>query len=129
MAKYHKVLNIILINFITSLIQKQSPICVLQEMFSEKCSKYTREQPCGSVISVKLHTNFIETTPPDECSPVTSLLEQLFWQTPMENYFYKFLFTMPVVFFKTILCRISVDVGMQGDAWVNHGRNATSNAM
>ena len=34
------------------------------------CSKFTGEQPCRSVISIKLQSNLTEITIRDECSPV-----------------------------------------------------------
>ena len=37
------------------------------------CSKFTGENPCRSVISKKLLSNFIEITPRHECSPVNLL--------------------------------------------------------
>ena len=37
------------------------------------CSKFTGEHPCRSVISIKLLSNFIETTLQYECSPVNLL--------------------------------------------------------
>ena len=37
------------------------------------CSKFTGEQPCRSVISIKLLCNFIEITLRHECSPVNLL--------------------------------------------------------
>ena len=48
------------------------------EVFYEKgvlkiCSKFTREQPCRSVISIKLLCNVIEITLPHGCSPVNFL--------------------------------------------------------
>ena len=42
--------------------------CVLQ-----KCSKYTGEHSYGSVISVKLHSNFIEIILPHGCFPLNLL--------------------------------------------------------
>ena len=35
--------------------QKQPSRGVLRKRCSEKCSKFTGEEPCGSVISIKLH--------------------------------------------------------------------------
>ena len=37
------------------------------------CSKFTREHPCRSVISIKLQSNFIEITLRHGCSPVNLL--------------------------------------------------------
>ena len=37
------------------------------------CSKFTEEQPCRSVISIKLQSNFIEITLRHRCSPVNLL--------------------------------------------------------
>ena len=37
------------------------------------CNKFTGEHPCGSVISIKLLRNFIETTLWHGCSPVNLL--------------------------------------------------------
>ena len=34
------------------------------------CSKFTGEHPCQSVVSIKLHSNFIEVTLWHGCSPV-----------------------------------------------------------
>ena len=50
----------------------------LPEVFLEKgvlktCSKYTGEQPCWSVISIKLQSNFIEIILRHGCSPVNLL--------------------------------------------------------
>ena len=39
----------------------------------EKCSKFTREHPCRSAISIKLLCNFIQMTLPHGCSPVNLL--------------------------------------------------------
>ena len=38
------------------------------------CSKFTGDHPCPSVISVKLHSSFIEITLRRGCSPVNLLL-------------------------------------------------------
>ena len=48
------------------------------EVFLEKsvlkiCSKFTGEHPCRSLISIKLHCNFIEITFQHGCSPVNLL--------------------------------------------------------
>ena len=37
------------------------------------CSKFTRERPCRSAISIKLQSNFIEITLRHRCSPVNLL--------------------------------------------------------
>ena len=37
------------------------------------CGKFTGEHPCRSVISIKLHSNFIEVTLRQGCSPVNVL--------------------------------------------------------
>ena len=51
------------------------------------CSKFTGEHPCGSVISIKLQTNFIEITLRHGCSPVNLLhiLEHFFLGTPLSG--------------------------------------------
>ena len=53
-------------------------------------SKYTGEQPCGNVISVKLVCNFTETALPHGCFPVYLLyisktyFEEHLWETASE---------------------------------------------
>ena len=37
------------------------------------CTKFTGEHPCRSVVSIKLQSNSIETTPRHGCSPVNLL--------------------------------------------------------
>ena len=39
----------------------------------KKCSKFTGDHPCRSVISIKLQSNFIEITLRRGCSPVNLL--------------------------------------------------------
>ena len=53
-----------------------SPQVFLQKGVLKICSKFTGEQPCHSVISIKLQRNFIEITLRHGCSPVT--LKQIF---------------------------------------------------
>ena len=53
--------------------QKQPSRDVLKKRCSEICSKFTRENPCRSVISIKLQSTFIEITLSYGCSPVNSL--------------------------------------------------------
>ena len=45
----------------------------LEKSAPKKCSKFTGEYPCQSVISIKLQSNFIETTIWDGWSPVNLL--------------------------------------------------------
>ena len=67
------------------------------------CSKFTGENPCQSVISMKLLCNFIEITLRHGCSPV-KFSEHLFIRTPLgaasernsrELTFYCFMATFP----------------------------------
>ena len=53
--------------------RKQPLRGVLKKRGSEICSKFTREQSCQSVISIKLQTNFIEIALRHGCSPVNLL--------------------------------------------------------
>ena len=49
---------------------KQTSRGVLRKRFLKICSKLTGEHQCWSVISITLHSNFIETTLRHGCSPV-----------------------------------------------------------
>ena len=55
--------------YLFSLLQKQLFRGALSKRYSKICSKFTREHPCRSVISIKLLCNFIETTLRHGCSP------------------------------------------------------------
>ena len=52
------------------------------------CSKFTGEQPCWSVVSIKLHSSFIETTLRHDCSPVNLLH---IFRTPFPKKTYRWL--------------------------------------
>ena len=54
------------------------------------CSKFTREHPCRSAISIKLLCNFIEITIQHGCSPANLLhiFRKPFLKTPLDGYFY-----------------------------------------
>ena len=54
-------------------IQKQPLVGVLRKSVLKLCSKFTREHPCRSVISILLLRNFIEITLRHWCSPVILL--------------------------------------------------------
>ena len=49
------------------------PLVFLRKAVLKICSKVTGEQPCQSVISIKLQNNFIEITLQHVCSPVNLL--------------------------------------------------------
>ena len=53
--------------------QKQPPSRILEKAVLKICSKFTGKHPCGSVISIKLQSNFIEITLQHGCSPVNML--------------------------------------------------------
>ena len=53
--------------------EKQPSRGVLRKRSLKICSKFTEEQPCRSVISIKLQSNFIEITLRHRCSPVNLL--------------------------------------------------------
>ena len=53
--------------------QKQPSRGVLGKCFLKKCSKFTEEHPCRSVISINLQSNFIEITLQHGCSAVNLL--------------------------------------------------------
>ena len=52
---------------------KQPSRGVIRKDVLKISSKFTGEHPCQSVISIKLHCNFIEITLRDGCSPVNLL--------------------------------------------------------
>ena len=54
-------------------IQKKPPTGVPRKSCSEKCSKFTGEHLCRSVISIKLQSNFIDILLQHEFSPVNLL--------------------------------------------------------
>ena len=54
-------------------LQKQPSIGVLIKKCSESTLKFTGEQPCRSVISIKLQSNYNEITLRHGCSPVKLL--------------------------------------------------------
>ena len=69
---------------IVDCIARSSPSLVfLQKAVLKLCSKFTREQTCQSVISIKLQGNFIEIALRHICSPLNLL--HIFIRTP----FYK----------------------------------------
>ena len=80
----------------TFLILRNSlPKVVLWKDILKICSKFTGEQRCANVISLRLQSNFIEITFPYVCSPVsllhicrTSFLQEHFWGTA-SKYFIK----------------------------------------
>ena len=80
----------------TFLILRNSlPKVVLWKDILNICSKFTGEQRCASVISIRLQSNFIEITFSYGCSPVsllhicrTSFLQEHFWGTA-SKYFIK----------------------------------------
>ena len=56
-----------------SLFRSSHPEVILRKGVPKKCSKFTGEHPCRSLISIKLQSNFIEIALPHECSPVNLL--------------------------------------------------------
>ena len=61
-------------NFLKKILFRSSyPDVFLGKRVLKICSKFTGENPCRSVISIKLQNNFIEITPWYECSPVNLL--------------------------------------------------------
>ena len=54
------------------------------------CSKFTGEQPCRSVISIKLLCNFIKIIPRHGCSPLICCIfsEHLLLRTPLNGCFW-----------------------------------------
>ena len=52
-----------------------NPVCLVQkkQVYFQIWSKFTGEHPCRSAISIKLQSNFIETTIRHGCSPVNAL--------------------------------------------------------
>ena len=66
------------------------------EVFLEKgvlkiCSKFTGEQPCQSVVSIKLQSNFIEITLQHGCFSVICYIfpEHLFLRIPLDGCFWR----------------------------------------
>ena len=58
---------------LTYLYRNSHPEVFLRKGVIKICSKFTGEHPCRSVISIKLHSNFIEITLRHECSLVNLL--------------------------------------------------------
>ena len=55
------------------MIRSSHPEVFLEKGVLQMCSKFTGEEPCQSVISIKLRCNFIEITLWHGCSPVNFL--------------------------------------------------------
>ena len=55
------------------MIRSSHPEVLLEKGVLKICSNVTREDPCRSVISMKLQSNFIEIPLRHECSPVNLL--------------------------------------------------------
>ena len=70
--------------------QKQPSAGVLRKRCSKICSKFTREHPCRSVVSIMLLCNFIEITLRHGCSLVkkrcSENMEQIYRRTCMSKY-------------------------------------------
>ena len=60
-------------NLSTEKCRSSRPEVFLVKGVLKICNKFTGEQPCQSVISIKLQCNFIEVTLRHECSPVNLL--------------------------------------------------------
>ena len=71
------------------LFRSNRPEEFLVKGFPKICSKFTGEQPCQSVISIKLRSNFVEITPLHGCSPVNLLH---IFRTPFSKNTYGWLF-------------------------------------
>ena len=74
----------------TESVTRSSPSEVFLEKYILKiCSKFTGERPCGSAISVKLQSNFIEVTLRHGCSRVNLLhiSEHLWRAASVLNYY------------------------------------------
>ena len=54
-------------------VRSSHPEVFLRKGVLKICSKFTREHPCRSTISIKFQSNFIEITLRHRCSPVTLL--------------------------------------------------------
>ena len=59
------------------------------------CYKFTGEQPCGSLISIKLQSNFIETNVDVFLYICCIFSGQIFLRTPLEGCFWVFLHLHP----------------------------------
>ena len=72
------------------LVRSRRPEMFLGKGVLKICSKFTGEHPCRSLISIKLHCNFIEITFQHGCSPVNLLhiSEHLFQRTPLGGCFW-----------------------------------------
>ena len=65
--------KIFLKNSSSSMIKSSHPEVFFGKGVLKICSKFTGDHPCGSVISIKLQSNFIEITLRHWCSPVNLL--------------------------------------------------------
>ena len=59
--------------FLSFVFSSSPPVMFLGKGVLKICSKFTPEHPCRSVISIKLHSNFIEIILGHACFPVTLL--------------------------------------------------------
>ena len=73
LADYSKKYVAFLIRYIYICYRSSRPEVFLVKGVLKMCSKFTGEHPCGSVISIKLQSNFIEITFQLGCSPVNLL--------------------------------------------------------
>ena len=71
------------------IVRNNPPEVFLGKYVLEKCSKFTGENTCRSVISIKLLCKFIKITLPHGCSPVNILhiFRTFFLRTPLEGCF------------------------------------------
>ena len=75
--------------FAESVTRSSPPEVFLEKYILKICSKFTGERPCGSAISVKLQSNFIEVTLRHRCSRVNLLhiSEHLWRAASVLNYY------------------------------------------
>ena len=75
--------------FAESVTRSSPPEVFLVKYILKICSKFTGERPCGSAISVKLQSNFIEVTLRHRCSRVNLLhiSEHLWRAASVLNYY------------------------------------------
>ena len=59
---------LILLKFSGAIARSSCPEVFLRKSVLKICSKFTEEHPCGSVISIKLQSSFIEIALPHGCS-------------------------------------------------------------
>ena len=105
------------------LYRSSPPEVFLGKCVLKICSKFTGQHPCRSVISIKLHSNFIKIALRHGCSPVNLLhiSEYLFLRTPLTGCFWLYkrkksvivvLLAMPRKILELLLCK--TPLGDQG---------------